>query len=352
MADAIILGVTRWKRSSIRPFIVARHRDARYRRVSRRAVAEAKRDKAPLYVWAAREEPWLADAAREAGLSLTRIEDGFLRGVGLGSNFRPALSLVFDAFGIYFDSSRESGIERILADPAFPSPELRAQAQQLRARLVDEGMTKYNVKNAPRPAVSIAPGKRIILVPGQVEDDASIKRGSPRLKRNLDLIAAVRASAPEAIVLYKPHPDVESGNRIGKVSDSDARRYADDVLSDWDTLSALALATEVHTMTSLLGVEALLRGKSVTTYGLPFYAGLGLTTDALPWPRPRRAVDLDTLIAAAFLAYPVYRDPERDTPVTAFDVLDIIRRQREAAPPPRESPLTRGLRWLYLSLRA
>ena len=112
MSDtAIVLGASRWKRSSIRPFLAERHGTIRYRRVSRRAVAEAKRNRNPLYVWAAREEPWLAQAAEQAGLNLTRIEDGFLRGVGLGSNFRPALSLVLDGVGIYFDSSRESGIE-------------------------------------------------------------------------------------------------------------------------------------------------------------------------------------------------------------------------------------------------
>jgi capsular polysaccharide export protein len=32
---------------------------------------------------------------------------------------------------------------------------------------------------------------------------------------------------------------------------------------------------EVWTMTSLLGFEALIRGKSVTCLGLPFYCGWG-----------------------------------------------------------------------------
>ena len=112
--------------------------------------------------------------------------------------------------------------------------------------------------------------------------------------------------------------------------------------------AALDAADEVHTMTSLTGFEALLRGKPVTLYGLPFYAGLGLTTDRVPWPRPRRAVDLDTLTAAVYLAYPRYNDPATNLPISAFDALDILERERAAARPARET-LARALRWIRLT---
>ena len=71
---------------------------------------------------------------------------------------------------------------------------------------------------------------------------------------------------------YKPHPDVLSGNRNGLV---DAARFADIVDADADLISLIEHADEVHTLSSLSGFEALLRGKAVFTYGLPFYAGWG-----------------------------------------------------------------------------
>jgi capsular polysaccharide export protein len=37
--------------------------------------------------------------------------------------------------------------------------------------------------------------------------------------------------------------------------------------------SSLSAVDEVHTLTSLAGFQALLRGKPVTCYGQPFYAG-------------------------------------------------------------------------------
>ena len=57
---------------------------------------------------------------------------------------------------------------------------------------------------------------------GQVEDDASIQTGSPNIRTNLDLLKTVRAANPEAYIVYKPHPDVVSGNRIGHIAESQA----------------------------------------------------------------------------------------------------------------------------------
>ena len=71
-----------------------------------------------------------------------------------------------------------------------------------------------------------------------------------------------------------------------------------------------ACCHEVHTLTSQSGFEALLRGLPVFTYGGPFYAGWGLTTDRLQFPRRRTLGSVDTLVAAVLLRYPVYYDWE------------------------------------------
>ena len=46
----------------------------------------------------------------------------------------------------------------------------------------------------------------------------------------------------------------------------------------------LGIVDEVHTLTSLTGFEALLRGIEVHAYGGPFYAGWGLTMIGLISP--------------------------------------------------------------------
>jgi capsular polysaccharide export protein len=91
----------------------------------------------------------------------------------------------------------------------------------------------------------------------------------------------------------------------------------------------------VHTISSLAGFEALLRGKAVTTYGAPFYAGWGLTTDRLRIPRRCRTASLDELVAAALIVYPLYLDPVTGKPCRVETV--IARLAEAAASPPRLS---------------
>jgi capsular polysaccharide export protein len=75
------------------------------------------------------------------------------------------------------------------------------------------------------------------------------------------------------------------------------------------------MVDEVHVNTSLAGFEALLRLKPVTTYGVPFYAGWGLTRDLGDVPARRtRKRTLDELVAAALLLYPRYLDPVSKLP--------------------------------------
>ena len=123
-------------------------------------------------------------------------------------------------------------------------------------------------------------------MPGQVEDDASIRSGTDVVRSNADLVRAVRAAHPTAVILYKPHPDVEAGLRSGGDT---AAGLADHVLSQADPIALLDQVDEVWTMTSLLGFEALLRGVPVVTLGVPFYAGWGLTSDRGDVPPRRRA---------------------------------------------------------------
>ena len=160
-------------------------------------------------------------------------------------------------------------------------------------------------------------------MPGQVEDDASIRLGTTEVSTNLGLLARVRAEHPGAVILYKPHPDVEAGLRPGGVNPQELQGIADMILPNTDPVALLDHVDQVWTMTSLLGFEALLRGKPVTCLGAPFYAGWGLTTDlGSPPLRRRQAADghplprpaLWQLAHAALIAYPRYVDPMTGRP--------------------------------------
>lgn len=262
-------------------------------------------------VWAGREPAGFAPKA-----PCLRVEDGFLRSRGLGAELVPPLSLVTDGFGIYYDPSRPSRLEGLIARPLTEAQRRRAEA--LIARLRAEGLSKYNLGGA----VPVLPQGHRILVPGQVEDDASIRLGAGEVRTNLCLLQAVRAANPDAVVLYKPHPDVEAGLRPGAV---EATGLADRVLSSVDPAALLAEVQEIWTMTSLLGFEALVRGLPVTCLGAPFYAGWGLTRDLGATPARRTArPDLPQLVHAALIAYPRYWDPVSRRPCPVEVALDRL----------------------------
>lgn len=269
-----------------------------------------------------------ANRAGEVG-EVVRVEDGFLRSRGLGADLVPPLSLVLDPQGIYYDPTRPSRLEDLIAARAVLRPDQQIRAEQLIARLVSLGLSKYNLGGA-LPAL---PEGRRILVAGQVEDDASLRLGAGAVDTNLALLEAARAANPGAVILFKPHPDVEAGLRPGAIDPTALDGLADAVLSRADPAALLPHVDALWTMTSLLGFEALLRGTPVHTTGAPFYAGWGLTTDHGQVPPRRRArPTLAGLVHATLIDYPRYRDPVSGRPCPVETVVDRLATGRVARP--------------------
>jgi len=306
----VCVGMSFWKRRRVAEFTASSAGVPVFRRSAPAAVkaalgAPGSRPRA-VAVWASRIPAGLPEAASKHGIPLIRVEDGFVRSVGLGADFLPPASLVFDAGGMYYDPRTKSDLEALLREAEF-TPALVERARDLRERLVERGVTKYNL-TGKAPDIDLPTGQRSILVPGQVEDDLSVLYGGGQVRGNLALLAEARRDNPDAFILYKPHPDVLAGHRKGSVPETEARRFADTTVQNVSTASLLDRVDEVHTMTSLAGFEALLRRRRVVVYGRPFYAGWGLTGDRVPLDRGRR-LSLDELIAGVLILYPRYLDP-------------------------------------------
>lgn len=311
-------GMRPWKRAPLQRFF------GRYRRVIFDRAAPGR----PAMVWASARAP-APDGAM-------RIEDGFVRSRGLGADLVAPLSLVLDGPGIYYDPARESRLECLIAARARLRPDQAARAGALIAMLTRHGLSKYNL-GAPAPAL---PRGHRILVPGQVEDDASIRLGAGETATNLDLVRKVRAANPGAVLLYKPHPDVEAGLRPGAIPPERLWGLVDAIVPGTDPASLLPLVDEVWTMTSLLGFEALVRGVRVTTTGAPFYAGWGLTRDLGRIPARRNArPTLNGLVHAALIDYPRYRDPVSGLPCP----VEVVAERLAHGPLPRPGRANRAL---------
>lgn len=328
----VCVGFRRWKAANIEPLLSLHPGKAVFVPTARAAEALAIEPGDCLIHWGRDAPAGLVALAGRTGARLLRMEDGFVRSVGLGSDLIRPLSLVLDTSGIYFDPTQPSDLERMLNAGGFDASEL-ARARRVREFIVEHGITKYNLE--PRDKAAWATdGKPVVLVPGQVEDDASIRYGCTDVKTNLGLLQAARRAHPQAFIVYKPHPDVMSGNRAGRLALDQARALADHVETRLSVVSCLEACSVVHTMTSLTGFDALLRGKQVVVYGQPFYAGWGLTQDIVQggaaFARRQRRLSLDELVAASLLRYPIYWDWELKGYTTCEAVLQRLMETRNA----------------------
>lgn len=303
--------ISRWKRQHVKRFFP--YSDVRFFKKPNNLSGEA----APA-VWSIRNN----GATKKT--NPIRLEDGFIRSVASGSDLIPPLSWVADRSGIYFDPTQPSDLEKILQNEIF-TQDIVIRAAEIRGRIVQQGVTKYNfgTEQWMRPDFPVV-NKQVVLVPGQVESDASIQFGSPVIRTNFDLLSAVRDERPRAFILYKPHPEIVAGRQSCGPRESECAKIADQVLTHQTMGRLLEDVDEVHTMTSLAGFEALMRGKKVTVYGQPFYSGWGLTEDKSPHPRRTRTLSLDELVAGAIILYPLYISAVTGRYTTPERVLDEL----------------------------
>ncbi|MDE0589034.1 capsular polysaccharide biosynthesis protein [Halocynthiibacter sp. C4] len=305
-AGYVVFGTRAWKRNSFRKIFGA-YAKLSFVSTSKAAIEKAKSSNHPILAWASKATDAFLTDANAAGVRVLQVEDGFIRSRGLGAALAPASSLIVDDLGVYYDPRRESRLEKLINASDGLDEASRHRAERLIRAITNAGLSKYNVSASTQ--LDFKKGHRILVV-GQVEDDASIQKGCQQVRTNLALLQETRARNPSAILIYKPHPDVERGLRVGDLADEAVLDYADHIATETDPVSLLSDVNEVWTMTSLLGFEALIRGIPVTCLGTPFYAGWGLTTDLGEVPARRVArPDRISLAHAALIDAPRYYDP-------------------------------------------
>jgi capsular polysaccharide export protein len=268
--------------------------------------------------------------AERRGLPYLSLEDGFLRSHGLGASGAPPLSLIVDDLGVYYDATRPSRLEVILNRLELSAGRL-AEAGQVLAVLRREGLSKYNhASDVPEGLFGDADRPRVLVV-DQTAGDVSIRYGLAGAESFSRMLRAAREENPDADVYVKTHPDVLAGKKRGCLDASSAPAGVRWLAEDWHPPSLLRHFDRVYVVTSQMGFDALSIGKPVTCFGMPFYAGWGLTDDRVDCPRRISRRSLLELVAAAYLEYPRYLKPETGESGTFFDLAEFIGRQRRMA---------------------
>ncbi|EAI6710299.1 capsular polysaccharide biosynthesis protein [Campylobacter upsaliensis] len=325
------LGFTLWKRSFVKAFFKAK--SMHFLNSLKELEKFRLNDDDVFLIWGKRlEEEDLKTQIAKQNTNLKPkicfVEDGFIRSVSLGSDLTRPFSLVVDSKGLYIDASKPSDLEEILQNHNFDE-ELLKRAKSLIDKLKLYKISKYNTLKHDNLHFKAKTGQKIILIPAQVEDDASMLLGGGGLD-TLQFIQKVREENPDAHLVFKPHPDVLSGNRKGLKDEKIILQICDEMLRHSSIHSAIEASDEVHTITSTAGFDALLRRKKVVVYGTPFYAGWGLSEDRVEIKRRSRKLSLEELVAGVLILYPLYLHPKTKNLCEVETSLDIITQMQRA----------------------
>jgi capsular polysaccharide export protein len=285
-------------------------------------------------VWGAKWPARMATAyARLRGRPVMRIEDGFLRSVGLGKTHTATLSVSVDDPGVYFDATRPSRLEALVnAAGAGDRPEAGEEALRLWR---ENRLSKYNVDRGGG-----FPGARpkVILI-DQVLGDASIAASGASAQTFGTMLQQAVAAYGKDAVAVRTHPDVLAGKATGYLG---AHAFSAGVAILDPDISAEAIfesGAGIWTVSSQFGFEALLRGCNVQCYAMPFYNGWGFVSDTAEGAvaeaaRARRTArpELADFFAAALLHYPRYGDPVTKKPLDYFGAVERILDWRKRVP--------------------
>ncbi|MBD3795904.1 MAG: capsule polysaccharide transporter [Epsilonproteobacteria bacterium] len=266
--------------------------------------------------------------AKKMGTSYFLLEDGFIRSLGLGVDGSPSFSLVEDDLGIYYDATAPSRLEMILSTYDFASNEkLMGDARRAMGLIVQYNVSKYNDAKDIDENYFEDDSKKVLVI-AQTAGDASLEYGMLDEYTTEDIISAAIEENPNAKIYIKIHPDVLSGKKKSDI-DLDVLDSRVQVLTEnVNPISLLKYFDKVYTKTSGMGFEALMVGCKCVCFGMPFYAGWGVTDDRSKCERRKRKLSVEEIFAAAYILYTRYHNPYTNKPSDIFDTIETIVQMR------------------------
>jgi len=267
--------------------------------------------------------------ANKYNTSFILLEDGFIRSIGLGVDGSPSFSLVEDDTSIYYDATTPSKLENILNSYDFTADkELMADAKRAMAYMVEHNISKYNSapfvdKHVVEKYALDAQQKKVLLI-AQTAGDASLEYGMLSAFSTDDMLNAAISENPDAKIYLKIHPDVLSGKKKSDIDIEQAKKESVIIEEDLNPLSLLKYFDKVYTKTSGMGFEALLVGCECVCFGMPFYAGWGITTDKFVCTRRKAKRSVEEVFAAAYILYTRYYNPYKKRDCDIFEVMQEI----------------------------
>ncbi|MTH95201.1 hypothetical protein [Roseibium sp. RKSG952] len=283
--------------------------------------------------------------ARKHMIPYIAFEDGFLRSVRPG-NDEKTVSVAIDRTGIYYDATGPSDLEAQIRRRRSGGATAR-DAQKVLNQLQGLRLSKYNdfPDTLPDLLKHYTGDDAPVLVVDQTAGDASIAGALASDASFGEMLRWAVQENPGCPIVVKVHPETLAGRKAGHFSPAQIEDLArnSEVIREALAAERIRLFTEkvnpwalmevcqkVYCVSSQLGFEALMAGAEVHCFGLPFYAGWGLTRDRLPAPSRRCTASREALIAAVYLDYCRYFDHERSQLITFDEAAAMIADRRDS----------------------
>jgi len=264
------------------------------------------------------------------------FEIGFLYGADTFVNNKcdpkfnkECLSFTFDSVVPYYDARYQSNLEKMLNDKNLVvTDEEKQRARRCIDKIVETHLTKYNHQPIYEPKIG-REGVKKVLVVDQSYGDMSISKGLANDDTFKKMLKTAIKENPDADIIVKTHPDTMTGRRGGYYT---GLKPHDNIYTQTEPINPISLikyVDKVYVCTTQFGFEALMCGKEVHTFGMPFYANWGLTTDLLKCERRNNTRSLEELFYISYILYNKYVNPETKQQCEIEEAMDYLLKLRE-----------------------
>lgn len=257
-------------------------------------------------------------------------EDGFIRSIeplGNGQsdyNYKKTRSVVFCYNGTHINAQAPTYLEYLLNSDTKIDENKIIRAKQLISKIRAEKISKYNCQ--PDIKLNIGrKGKKKILVLDQVVRDKSISYGLASENTFSEMLETAIAENPDADIIIKTHPQINTGH----FADIEENENVYVVNYGVNPISMLEYVDKVYVCTSQMGFEALMCGKEVHVFGMPFYAGWGVTHDRLKCERRTRKRSVEEIFYFAYIEYSHYISYETNSECEIEQCIDELLQLRQ-----------------------
>lgn len=262
------------------------------------------------------------------------LEAGFLRSINTfceneqDDKYRYDVGFVFDYLTAYYDATRPSYLENLLNDKHLIITERQKQrARNCINKIVENHLTKYNCQPIYIP--NIGRKRKKILVVDQSFGDNSIKKGLASTTTFNKMLQRAIEENPDADIIVKTHPDAMTGTRGGYYTGLKQHDNIYPMTAPINPISLIKYCDKVYVCTTQLGFEALMCGKEVHVFGIPFYAGWGLTIDEQKCERRTNKRTLEEMFYIAYIMYSHYVNPDKKCRCEIEEAMDYLLKLRE-----------------------